>query len=73
LHQLLVKSEIPKTEIYIVGTRIFSGGLEVKITWTYCDIQRPDRTFNSEVQGVAMTKEGQDVATTTTSRAEEKR
>jgi hypothetical protein len=48
---LLVKNGIPKLEIYIVGTRIFAGSLEVKATCTYGGIQRPDMTFIAMVKG----------------------
>ena len=67
-----VANGIPKLEISIVGTGIFTGNLEVTTTWTYWAIQRPDGTSFSEGQGVIMTKYGLDVATAT-SRAEGKK
>ena len=67
-----VANGIPKLEISIVGTGIFTGNLEVTTTWTYWAIQRPDGTSFSEGQGVIMTKDGLDVATAT-SRAEGKK
>ena len=69
---LSVANGIPKLEISIVGTGIFTGSLEVTTTWTYWAIQRPDWTSYSEGQGVIMTKDGLDVATAT-SRAEGKK
>ena len=49
---LSVENGIPKFEISIAGTGIFTGSLEVKTTWTYWAIQRPDRTSYSQGQGV---------------------
>ncbi|MFZ0326965.1 MAG: hypothetical protein WBQ25_05560 [Nitrososphaeraceae archaeon] len=69
---LSVANGIPKLEISIVGTGIFTGSLEVTTTWTYWAIQRSDWTSYSEGQGVIMTKDGLDVATAT-SRAEGKK
>ena len=69
---LSVANGIPKLEISIVGTGIFTGSLEVTTTWTYWAIQRPDWTSYSEGQGVIMTKDGLDMATAT-SRAEGKK
>ena len=69
---LSVANGIPKLEISIAGTGIFTGSLEVITTWTYWAIQRPDWTSYSEGQGVIMTKDGLDVATAT-SRAEGKK
>lgn len=69
---LSVENGIPKYEISIAGTGIFTWSLEVTTTWTYWAIQRPDGTSNSEGQGVIMTKDGQDMATAT-GRAEGKK
>jgi hypothetical protein len=62
---LSVENGIPKLEISITGTGIFTGSLEVTTTWTYWVIQRPDGTSYSEGQGVIMTKDGGEVATAT--------
>ena len=62
---LSVENGIPKLEISIAGTGIFTGSLEVTTTWTYWVIQRPDGTSYSQGQGVIMTKDGRDVATAT--------
>lgn len=62
---LSMENGIPKFEVSIAGTGIFTGSLEVTTTWTYWAIQRPDGTSNSEGQGVIMTKDGRDVATAT--------
>ncbi|MPZ07951.1 MAG: hypothetical protein GEU26_16305 [Nitrososphaeraceae archaeon] len=58
---LSVENGIPKFEISIAGTGIFTGSLEVTTTWTYWAIQRPDDTSYSEGQGVIMTKDGLDL------------
>jgi hypothetical protein len=65
--QRVLSSEtgIPKFEISITGTGIFTGSLEVTTTWTYWTIQRPDGTSYSEGQGIIMTKDGSEMATTT--------
>jgi hypothetical protein len=68
---LSVENGIPKFETSIAGTGIFTGSLEVNTNWTYWAIQRPDRTFYSQGQGVIMTRDGREVATAT-SRAEGK-
>jgi len=60
-----VENGIPKLEISIAGTGIFTGSLEVTTTWTYWVIQRPDGTSYSQGQGVIMTKDGRDVTTAT--------
>ena len=60
---LSVENGIPKFEISLAGTGIFTGSLEVTTTWTYWAIQRPDGTSYSQGQGVIMTKDGRDVAT----------
>lgn len=62
---LSVENGIPKLEISIAGTGIFTGNLEVTTTWTYRVIQRPDGTSYSQGQWVIMTKDGQDMATAT--------
>ena len=62
---LSVENGIPKFEVSIAGTGIFTGSLEVTTTWTYWAIQRPDGTSNSEGQGVIMTKDGREMATAT--------
>jgi len=41
---LSVENGIPKFEISIAGTGIFTESLEVTETWTYWAIQRPDGT-----------------------------
>lgn len=69
---LSVENGIPKFEISIAGTGIFTGSLEVTTTWTYLAIQRPDGTSYSQGQGVIITKDGQDMATAT-GRAEGKK
>jgi hypothetical protein len=69
---LSVENGIPNFEISIVGSGIFTGSLEVKTTWTYWSLQRPDGTSYSQGQGVIMTKDGRDVATAT-GRAEGKK
>jgi hypothetical protein len=67
-----VENGIPKLEISIAGTGIFTGSLEVTTTWTYWVIQRSDGTSYSQGQGVIRTKDGQDMATAT-GRAEGKK
>ena len=62
---LSVENGIPKFEISLAGTGIFTGSLEVTTTWTYWAIQRPDGNSYSQGQGVIMTKDGRDVATAT--------
>jgi hypothetical protein len=62
---LSVENGIPKLEISIAGTGIFTGSQEVTSNWTYWAIQRPDGTSYSEGQGVIMTKDGREVATAT--------
>jgi hypothetical protein len=62
---LSVENGIPKFEISIAGTGIFTGSLEVTTTWTYLAIQRLDGTSYSQGQGVIMTRDGRDVATAT--------
>jgi hypothetical protein len=62
---LSVENGIPKLEITITGTGIFTGSQEVTTTWTYWAIQRPDGTSYSEGQGVIMTKDGREMATAT--------
>ena len=62
---LSVENGIPKFEISIAGTGIFTGSLEVTTTWTYWAIQRLDGTSYSQGQGVIMTKDGRDVAPAT--------
>jgi hypothetical protein len=62
---LSVQNGVPKFEISITGTGIFTGSLEVKTTWTYWTVQRPDGTSYSQGQGVIMTKDGREVATAT--------
>jgi hypothetical protein len=62
---LSVENGIPKLEISIAGNGIFTGSLEVKTSWTYWTIQRPDGTSYSEGQGIIMTKDGSEVATAT--------
>lgn len=62
---LSVENGIPKLEVSISGTGIFTGSLEVTTTWTYWTIRRPDGTSYSEGQGVIMTLDGRDVATAT--------
>lgn len=42
---LSVENGIPKFEISLAGTGIFTGSLEVTTTWTYWAIQRPDGQF----------------------------
>jgi hypothetical protein len=65
-HRVLsVENGIPKLEISIAGTGIFTGSLEVTTTWTYWAIQRSDGTSYSQGQGVIMTKNGLDMATAT--------
>jgi hypothetical protein len=65
-HRVLsVENGIPKLELSIAGTGIFSGSLEVTTTWTYWAIQRSDGTSYSQGQGVIMTKNGLDMATAT--------
>ena len=62
---LSVENGIPKFEISIAGSGIFTGSLEVTTSWTYWAIQRPDRTSFSQGQGVIITKDGRDMATAT--------
>ncbi|MGH9974347.1 MAG: hypothetical protein ACRD8Z_00710 [Nitrososphaeraceae archaeon] len=62
---LSVENGIPKFEISLAGSGIFTGSLEVTTTWTYWAIQRSDRTSHSQGQGVLVTKDGRDVATAT--------
>jgi hypothetical protein len=65
-HRVLsVENGIPKLELSIAGTGIFTGSLEVTTTWTYWAIQRSDGTSYSQGQGVIMTKNGLDMATAT--------
>jgi len=60
---LTVENGIPKLEISIAGTGLFTGSQEVTTTWTYWAIQGPDGTSYS--QGHVMTKDGREVATAT--------
>jgi hypothetical protein len=69
---LSVENGIPKFEISIEGTGIFTGSLEVKTTWTYWAILRLDGASYSQGQGVIMTRDGREVATAT-GRAEGKK
>jgi hypothetical protein len=69
---LSVENGIPKIEISIIGTGIFTGSLEVNSNWTYWVIQRSDGTSHSEGRGVVMTRDGREVATGT-GRAEGKK
>ena len=69
---LSFQNGFPKFEILITGTGIFTGSLEVKTTWTYWTVQRPDGTSYNQGQGVIMTKDGREVATAT-GRAEGKK
>lgn len=69
---LSVENGIPKLEVSISGTGIFTGSLEVTTTWTYWTIVRFDGTSYSEGQGVIVTRDGRDVATAT-GRAEGKK
>jgi hypothetical protein len=62
---LSVENGITKLEISIAGNGIFTGSLEVKTSWTYWTIQRPDGTSYSEGRGIIMTKDGTEVATAT--------
>jgi hypothetical protein len=62
---LSVENGIPKFEISIAGTGLFTGSLEVKTTWTYWTIQRLDGTSYSQGQGVIMTRNGREMATAT--------
>jgi hypothetical protein len=62
---LSIDNGIPKFEVSIAGTGIFTGSLEVNTNWTYWVIQRPDGTSYSQGQGVIMTKDGRDMATAT--------
>jgi hypothetical protein len=62
---LSVDSGIPKFEVSIAGTGIFTGSLEVKTNWTYWVIQRPDGTSHSHGQGVIMTRDGREMAMAT--------
>lgn len=62
---LSVENGIPKFEVSIAGTGVFTGSLEVATTWTYWVIQRTDGTSCSLGQGVIMTKDCRDVATAT--------
>jgi hypothetical protein len=54
---------IPKFEVSIAGTGVFTGNLEVKTKWTYWVIHRPDGTSQSQGQGAIMTKDGREMAT----------
>jgi hypothetical protein len=69
---LSVENGIPKFEVSIAGTGIFTGSMEVKTNWTYWVIQRPDGTSYSQGRGVIMTRDGREVATAT-GRAEGKK
>lgn len=60
---LPLENGMPKFEISIVGTGVFTGSLEVNTNWTYWAIQRPDMTFYSQGQGVIMTRDGREMAT----------
>ena len=62
---LSIDNGIPKFEVSIAGTGIFTGSLEVNTNWTYWVIQRPDGTSYSQGQGVIMTNDGRDMATAT--------
>jgi hypothetical protein len=62
---LSVENGIPKLEVSITGTGIFTGSLEVTTSWTYWTVQRPDGTSYSQGQGLITTKDGRDVATAT--------
>lgn len=62
---LSVENGIPKFEILITGTGVFTGSLEVTESWTYWAIRRPDGTSYGEGRGVIMTKDGREVATAT--------
>jgi hypothetical protein len=53
---LTVENGIPKLEISIAGTGLFTGSQEVTTTWTYWAIQGPDGISYSQAQGVIMTK-----------------
>lgn len=60
-----VENGMPKFEISITGTGVFTGSLEVTTTWTYWVIQRPDGTYYSQGQGIIMTRDGREMATAT--------
>jgi len=62
---LSVENGIPKFEVSISGSGIFTGSLEVTETWTYRVIQRHDGTSYGKGKGVIMTKDGREVATAT--------
>jgi hypothetical protein len=62
---LSVLNGMPKLEISVTGSGIFTGSLEVTETWTYWAIQRPDGTSYGEGNGIVMTKDGSEVATAT--------
>jgi hypothetical protein len=59
---LSVENGIPKLEVSITGTGIFTGNPELTETWTYWTIQRSDGTSYGEGQGEIMTKDGSEVA-----------
>jgi hypothetical protein len=56
---------IPKQEISVTGTGIFTGSLEVTEMWTYWAVRRPDGNSYGEGQGIITTKDGSEVATAT--------
>jgi hypothetical protein len=60
---LSVKNGFPKLEVSISGTGIFTGSLEVTEMFTYWTIRRPDGTSYGEGKGMAMTRDGREVAT----------
>lgn len=62
---LSVDNGIPKIEVSVAGTGVFTGSIEVTEMWTYLTIQRPDGTTQGEGQGVMMTKDGSEVITVT--------
>ena len=53
---LSVENGIPKFEISILGTGIFTGSLEVTEMFTYWTIQRSNGTSYGEGKGMAMTR-----------------
>jgi hypothetical protein len=48
---LTVENGIPKLEISIAGTGLFTGSQEVTTTWTYWAIQGPDGISYSQAHG----------------------
>ena len=48
---LTVENGIPKLEIAIAGTGLFTGSQEVTTTWTYWAIQGPDGISYSQGHG----------------------